>query len=220
MRTAVTSMTILALCCVLSADIYGQRGIGDQAGIVQQVDKPRLVSISGEVKAIETGPCEQGTGRAAVGTHVLLKTAKGKELNVHLGPEPAVKHIADKLKVGETVRGKAFRTEQMAKRHYVAQSLVLGDESIELRDENLRPLWAGNPVGWGGWGRGQGGAGYGGRGRGNCPLWGDAPAERGPAWGGPGRGGYGRGYGQRSGGGRGAGFGQRRGGGYGQGPWR
>jgi hypothetical protein len=219
MRTVVASITI-SLCCVLSADAYGQRGIGDQAGIAQQVDKPKLVSITGEVTAIETGPCEKGTGRATVGTHVLLKTAKGKDLNVHLGPEVAVKHVADKLKVGETVRVEAFRTEQMVKRHYVAQSLVIGEDPIELRDENLRALWAGNPAGWGGRGRAQGGVGYGGGGRGNCPLWGDAPAGRGPGWGGPGRGGYGRGYGQRAGGGRGAGFGQRRGGGYGRGPGR
>jgi hypothetical protein len=218
MRTAVTSMAIFAFWCVFSAsDVYGQKGIGDRAGVAQQADKPNLVSLSGEVTSIETGPCQQGTGRAAVGTHVLLKTTKGKELNVHLGPAVAVKHVADKLKVGETVSAKAFRTGQMLKRHYVAQSLVIGDESIELRDENLRPLWAGNPEAWS-WRGSQGGAGYSGRGRGNCPLWGSPPAERGPGWGGPSRGGYGRGYGQRAGSGRGAGFGTRRGGGYGRGP--
>jgi hypothetical protein len=202
-------MTIVAFCCVLSAsDAYGQRGIGDRAGVAQQADKPDLVSLSGEVTAIETGPCEQTTGWAPMGTHVVLKTSKGKELNVHLGPAVAVKHVVDKLKVGETVSVKAFRTEQMLKQHYVAQSLVIGGESIELRDENLRPLWAGNPAAWRGWGRAQAGDGYGyggGYGRGSCPLWGGPPSGRGPGWGGRGRG---------------AGFGRmgRRGGGYGRGP--
>jgi hypothetical protein len=227
MRIAVTCMTILAFWCVWSAsDVYAQRGTGDQAGVAQQADKPELVSLSGKVTAIETGPCEQGTGRAAVGTHVLLKTTKGKELNVHLGPEGAVDHVADKVKVGETLSVKAFRTQQMLKRHYVAQSLVIGDEKIELRDEDLRPLWAGNPNAWRGREGSQAGAGYGyrggryaGRGRGNCPLWDGPLDERGPGWGGPGGGGYGRGYGQRAGGGRGAGFSQmgRRGDGYGRG---
>ena len=52
---------------------------------------PGLVAtLSGRLVEIKTGPCEQTTGPALVGTHLLVKNKKGETLNVHLGPEAAV----------------------------------------------------------------------------------------------------------------------------------
>jgi hypothetical protein len=123
------------------------------------------VSLSGKLKAIETGPCEMTTGRAYLGTHILLETPKGKELNIHLGPAPALDEIVDQLPEGKKVSVKCFRTERMPKDHYVAQSVAFGDTSLQIRDEDLRPFWAGGSGGAFGararqWGSGKG-PGYG-----------------------------------------------------------
>lgn len=180
---------------------FAQRGMGEPAGVAQQAVKPEVVSLSGEVLAVESGPCKKTTGRADVGSHFLLKTPKGRELNIHLGPAAAVHYIVVQLPVGQKVTVHAFRTTKMPKNHYVAQSLTFGSTTIRLRDENLRPFWArGNAV--------SGGQGGPQRARGN----GRGP-HYGPGWGGPGRG-YGRdGSGGRYG--RGPGWATKRGPGFG-----
>ena len=226
---------------VFASCAFAQRGMGEPAGVARQVVKPEVVSLSGKVLAVETGPCEMSTGRASTGTHFLLETPKGEKLNVHLGPATVVGRIADQLSAGKKVTIKAFRTAKMPEDHYVAKSLAFDGNTIQLRDETFRPFWLGGsavPRGWGvlqsdpgkgqdpRWGQGPGyglgarrgyGPGYGqGPARGYGPAYGRGPARGyGPAYGrGPAQG-YGPGYGRGSGWGRGAGYG--RGSGWGRG---
>ena len=186
---------------VVALPAHAQKGMGEQTGVGRQAAKPEVISLSGKVLAIETGPCKTTTGRADVGSHLLLKTPKGKELNVHLGPTAAVGYIIAQLPVGKKVTVHAFRTTKMPKNHYAAQSLTFGSTTIRLRDASLRPFWAGG----GAVSRGLAGSQWArGKGRG---------FRYGPGWGGPGRG-YGRGG---PGGWYGRGL-RRRGPGYGRGP--
>jgi len=239
MRTSATFMGVLALLwAAMATPADAQKGMGDPTGMARQAVKPDVVSLSGKVLGVESGPCEMSTGRSSIGTHFLLETPKDGKLNVHLGPAGAVAHIADQLAVGREVSVEAFRTEKMPENHYVAKSLALDGKTIQLRDETLRPFWlAAGPLPRGrgvlqsepgkaqdpAWGPGPGygfgarrgyGPGYGrGPGRRYCPGYGGAPAW-GRAWGyGRGAGwragrGYGRGYGPAAG--RGAGFGRGR----------
>lgn len=201
------TMKACTVCAVLLAwalpvEAFAQRGMGDAVGIAQQAVKPALVSISGTVRAVVTQPCEQTTGRSYLGTHLVLTTEEDAEVNVHLGPAVRVGAIVDKLEVGMSVKLAVFRTDKMPENHFVAQVIEVNDETLRLRDDNLRPLWAGNgggkngPGAGGGWGRGQG---------------------RGAGWGRGGMGGRGYGYG-RGGQGRGMGAGWQRGNGQGLGP--
>ena len=146
---------------------YAQKGIGDNAGVARQAVAPKIVTLQGTVAAVETGPCKNTTGRAVVGTHFLLKTPDGKTLNVHLGPAPVVESTAKRLAKDGEVKVTAFRTDAMPENHYVAQSLTIGDETVTLRDETLRPDWAGPQPATRGRGAMQGGNGRGqGRGQG------------------------------------------------------
>jgi hypothetical protein len=143
MRTGLTSATVLVLLWgVAVPHACAQKGMGDPTGVAQQSVKPESVSLSGKVLAVETGPCERGTGRGYIGTHFLLKTPKGKKLNIHLGPADAVDYVTDQLPVGKKVTVDAFRTAKMPENHYVAKSVTFGKTTIQLRDESLRPLWA------------------------------------------------------------------------------
>jgi hypothetical protein len=167
--------------------------MGDPTGVARQAIQPEVVTLKGKVVRVETGPCENTTGRSSTGTHFVLKTVNGEKLNVHLGPAAAVKDTADQLSAGLKVKVEAFRTEKMPENHYVAKSLVFDGTTIELRDESLRPRWAGRNVDSRGprgpqWGTGQGRGPRWGRGRGYGWGQGRGPGYgRGPGWGrGPG----------------------------------
>jgi hypothetical protein len=144
MKTAITSMAALALACAgLVQYAFAQKGMGERSGVARQAVKPEIVRLSGKLVEVKTGPCEKTTGRAPVGTHILLENKKGETLNIHLGPEAAMADTVAKLSVGKKVTVKAFRTDKMPEGHYTAQSLTFGKTTVELRDARLRPVWAG-----------------------------------------------------------------------------
>jgi hypothetical protein len=121
----------------------GQKGMGDLTGVAQQAVKPAVVKLSGVIESVETGPCEKRKGRTPIGAHLLLKDATGKTLNIHLGPASRLRVTLNKLSKGQSISVMAFRQDEMPANHYVAQSLILPSETIQLRNESLRPTWAG-----------------------------------------------------------------------------
>jgi len=143
---------------------HAQKGTGETSGVARQAVKPAVVTLSGELLEIKTGPCENTAGRSPLGTHLILKDSAGKVLNVHLGPESAVDHAVEQLTVGQLLTMEAFRTDRLPEGHYIAKSLLLGDKTIHLRDDNLRPSWA--------YGRGMGRRGGQGMGQGRGGSWG------------------------------------------------
>jgi hypothetical protein len=136
----------------LALSAQAQRGTGEQEGVAQQPQKPAIVTLEGTVEQVLEEECTHTTGRYKVGNHVLLKTDDEQTLNVHLGPAAvsAVESVAKVLEPGQTLRAKVFRTQRMAKDHYVAQQIEVDDKTYTLRDENLRPVWAGRGGGRGG----------------------------------------------------------------------
>jgi len=175
-RTVLSSAAILA--SLLPACAYAQRGLGDPAGVVRQGLTPELVTLSGKIAAIETQPCQKTTGGGVLGTHLVLSAKGGEKWDVDLGWAPAVAFLVEQLSVGRKVSVTAFRTDKMPEGRYVAKSVSFGGQTVSLRDDTLRPIWAGGRgAGWGG----RTGAGYGGgRGPGGGRGWGGG---RGPGWG-------------------------------------
>ena len=123
--------------------VQAQKGAGGQVGVARQNPKPNLETLSGTVVAVETQPCEKTTGGGIVGTHVMLKTEKGETLNIHLGWADAVAETAKQLTAGKNIEVMAFRTDKLPEGHYVAQSLKFDGKTVQLRDDSLRPEWAG-----------------------------------------------------------------------------
>lgn len=169
---------------------YAQRGMGDAEGLARQGLQPKLIKVSGELVRIETQPCQQTTGQGLLGTHVVVRTPAGKTMEIDLGWAPAVESIAERLVVGQSLDAVVFRTAPMPEGRWVAKSLTVDGEVMPLRDDRLRPLWAGT-------GGGQG----------------PSRTAAGSGWGT-------RGYGVRSGYRVGGGYGAGYGGGYGYGQGR
>lgn len=168
---------------VAATSAYAQRGFGDAEGVARQAVRPEVTRIEGKLMEIKTGVCELTTGRAGVGTHLILQTAAGTKVNLHLGPAKYVRKYVDNLQIGQTIVADAFHTDKMPSDHQVAVRLILDNETIVLRAESLRPMWAGGGQNWAHGGGGK--RGFPGRGGGR---------------------GYGRGYGYGFGHGQGYGY--------------
>ena len=123
---------------------FGQRGMGQSRGVAQQAEKPAIQTLEGTVQKVITEECVNTTGRYRIGIHFLLKT-EGGERNVHLGPAAVspVRTAAETLSEGQTVTVKAFRTDRMPKGHYNAQQIETSDQTLVLRNDTVRPAWAG-----------------------------------------------------------------------------
>lgn len=162
MRNLLACLVVATLVAgTLAPPAYGQKGVGEPIGVARQSPKPAIETYRGTIVAIETGPCEKTTGHAIVGTHILLKTGKGEDLNVHLGAADAVAETAKQLAAGKEVEVTAFRTDKLPAKHYVAKTLKFDGKTVQLRGDDLRPEWAGGGGRRGpgaGMGRGPGGA--------------------------------------------------------------
>ncbi len=169
---------------------HAQRGVGDATGIARQPVKPEIVSLSGKIIEIQTGPCAATTGRSLTGAHLIVESPDKQRLNIHLGPADALADVVGGLAAGQEIAVRTFRTERMKENHYVAQTLTADQMTVELRDADLRPTWARggtapNDMRAGRAGRGRG---VGGPGSGQGAGWG----RGGPGWGRDGSG-WGRG---------------------------
>jgi len=136
---------IVALMALMTmgTTTWGQRGIGDNDGVTRQAIETQQTSIQGKIKEIVIEKCENTTGPFDIGMHLLLTTDETKQYNVHLGPAVIVRDLIDQLEVGKSVTVKAYRTEKMPKENFVAIVLKYDGKTVRLRDENLRPVWAG-----------------------------------------------------------------------------
>lgn len=160
----------LLLAALLAQPAAAQRGTGESEGIARQGERPPVTMLAGMVEAVETGPCEMTTGRAAIGVHLQIETEEHGPVNLHLGPAPALQALLDRVAAGRPVTAAAFRTDRLPEDAFIAQSVTVDGNHFMLRDESLRPRWAIGPsVGLGpGGGRGQG-DGFG-RGQGRAML--------------------------------------------------
>jgi hypothetical protein len=141
-RFCSTKLTIAMIVLIWATVSPAQLGMGENTGVAQQRLKPRLVHISGKLVEIKTHPCESTTGPAELGTHLIIKDENEKELNIHLGPAPALSETVKQLKVGKSLEIIGFNTDKMPANQYVAKTLILSNRIIELRDSDLRPYWS------------------------------------------------------------------------------
>jgi hypothetical protein len=142
MNGPITNLVLAGVLLLIVAPVAAQKGMGDPAGIARQGLQPEIVTFTGTLKEVLTGPCESTTGHYVTGTHLIIETEDGHELNVHLGAAGPLS---------------AFQTDQMPEDAYVAKSVTVGEDVVQLRDASLRPTWAGSAFrGQGNRGRGRG----------------------------------------------------------------
>jgi len=140
-----TNIKIKILCmCLLSpvAFVAAQRGTGEEEGVSRQQTPVVRHTVTGQVIDVKIARCELSTGTSDTGMHYFLKTEEDLILNLHLGPDHAVKALGLPVDPGFPLTATVFRTENHREHHWVVISATLGDSTIRLREENLRPVWA------------------------------------------------------------------------------
>lgn len=130
---------------LFNTSVYAQKGLGDSTGIARGFEQPEIELVEGTLDHIKTGPCEHATGYAYIGTHLFIKAGETDQLrNVHLGAAYAVESFVNALKIGENITIQAFRTDDMKPLEFIAKEVTANGHTLQLRDENLRPFWAGD----------------------------------------------------------------------------
>lgn len=140
------TITVLAgIFLLITIESHAQKGQGDVNGMGMAIEKPPIEMISGELDHMKTGPCEHTTGQAVIGTHLFLKSAESDQMyNIHLGAAYATESFVEKLNIGQNIDVQAFRTDKMDEYHYIAKEVTVNGHTTVLRDDELRPFWAGD----------------------------------------------------------------------------
>lgn len=136
-------MMVLFLLLTPLVGIADQKGLGDDTGIARSGERPPLTVVDGVVKEIDKGICEKTTGCGQYGAHAIVTTDDARTLNIHLGPVGELGQVLDRLQPNTKVKMKVFRTTRMKADQFVAKEIQVNGETQTLRDDSLRPVWAG-----------------------------------------------------------------------------
>lgn len=120
----------------LAPAAMAQRG----APAAERMYNPATVTtVEGTVMAIDL---TETSRRGGAGTHLTLKTPR-ETVSVHLGPASFINAQGLKLKVGDVIRVTGSRITYAGKPAIVASTVTKGNQTLRLRDQTGRPVWAG-----------------------------------------------------------------------------
>ncbi|MFW5973714.1 MAG: hypothetical protein ACOCTG_06950 [Bacteroidota bacterium] len=142
-RTPPAVIAVAALLILTCLPASAQRGVGDPFGIASRVEKPDIHVFGGTITSVEVGPCEASTGRSLTGLHLMVRSEGGHNINLHVGPANDVRPLVGNLEAGTLISFEAFRTEELPENALVARAISHAGGTVVLRDETLRPVWAG-----------------------------------------------------------------------------
>lgn len=137
------SILIFHILVFMAIMALAQKGTGSLTGIARQSGDPEILQVSCTLKEAATGPCAFTTGRSNSGAHLIVFTDDDIELNIHLGPTSDVAYIVKNLVPGQRIQCKVFRTSELPDDNFIAIELETDNSFYMLRDQNLRPVWAG-----------------------------------------------------------------------------
>ncbi|MEQ8471052.1 MAG: hypothetical protein RIC35_07700 [Marinoscillum sp.] len=121
---------------------YSQKGVGESVGVSRQRLNTDVIELNGTVTRVEVEPCKYTTGKSVSSTHLMVETDNGTVLNIHLGSTTEVSEMVADIE-GKEIRLMAFRTNKLPEGHYIGKELSYNGKEIVLRDEALKPFWAG-----------------------------------------------------------------------------
>lgn len=133
----------LGLACVLAgASAAGLAPAFAQPGppaADRHYDPQTVETVEGTVTSVDRVAT---SGRWGGGVHLMLQTAQGP-LAVHLGPAWFIDSQTLRVAAGDRVTVTGSRLEVGGQPALIARTLTKGSETLTLRDETGRPVWAG-----------------------------------------------------------------------------
>ncbi len=137
---------ILMSLTLISGVSFAQKGTGQRTGIAREGINPEIISFTGIIKDMKDGPCVSGTGRYESGSHLILEIFNESTINVHIGPTQAVGQVMSELSFGQKITVLAFKTPELCANHYIAKEIFIESKHYVLRNDILRPFWAGKEM--------------------------------------------------------------------------
>jgi len=117
----------------------GSQGWGRGSDYARLYDAKTVETIKGEVVSVQTFTPARGMGH---GVHLQLKTDK-ETLPVHLGPAWFIENQDTKIEAKDVVEVRGSRITFEGKPALIAAEVKKGDETLQLRDRDGYPAWAG-----------------------------------------------------------------------------
>jgi hypothetical protein len=117
----------------------GSGGWGPGGQYARIYDPKTIETVSGEVTKVEYATPMRGM---SAGVHIAVKTDKG-EMSVHLGPAWYLENQDVKIEPKDRVEVKGSQVTFGGKPAIIAAEVTKGAETLKLRDESGRPVWAG-----------------------------------------------------------------------------
>jgi hypothetical protein len=147
MKRYMVAVLVFLVALSMSSTVFAQ-GQGKAGGHAKTSQYQRLYNpstvetVSGEVVSIGIfTPAKRK--RMGKGVHLELKTDK-ETIAVHLGPSGYINEQNVKIEKGDRIKVTGSRVIFEGKPAIIAQTIVFGNETLKLRDENGIPLWAGS----------------------------------------------------------------------------
>lgn len=117
----------------------GSQGWGRGSDYARLYDAKTVETVKGEVVSVQTFTPAKGM---AYGVHLQLKTDK-ETLSVHLGPSWYLENQDTKIEAKDVVEVRGSRVSFEGKPALIAAQVKKGDETLQLRDQDGDPAWAG-----------------------------------------------------------------------------
>jgi hypothetical protein len=135
-----SKLALVTVMCVvlLAANAWAQSGKGRNSG--RRIYNPATVeTMSGEVVSVDQTTSKRGR---SLGVHFTLKTEK-ETIPVHLGPGWYMDQQGVKLAPGDKVEVSGSRVTYQGKPVIIAGQVKKDGKTLQLRDANGVPAWAG-----------------------------------------------------------------------------
>jgi len=140
------TMLATMIMVIVTSSGFAQKGTGNSSGVAKNYSSSIVTELSGELKKIVNEPCKKTTGRYSYGTHLFIETlnTRKRTLNIHVGPTEEIKRITENLKTGQQIEMMVFKTDDLPENQFIVKSLKVKGKLYTLRNEDLKPFWAGN----------------------------------------------------------------------------
>jgi preprotein translocase subunit YajC len=133
-----SSLTLLTVLIVLmAASLQAQQGKMRQNAMNRNYNTATVETISGSITEV--------TNVNTWGVHIKVKTENGV-MGVHLGPDWFIKGKMT-LAVGDKVAATGSKVQMNGETVIIAKSISKGNITVQLRNDNGVPLWAGSGKG-------------------------------------------------------------------------
>jgi hypothetical protein len=134
---------------VAATSATAQLGADDENGLAQNEGVGRGMEIdtrgiTGTLGELVVGECTTRTRGVVEGAHLIVTTMGDQQAVIHLGPTSAsvVEEIVAAAEPQQEYEGLIIRTDEMPFDAFAAATVTLNGQSWQLRDDEMRPVWA------------------------------------------------------------------------------